>query len=199
VVESINAMEANLHRYKLADLQDATNLFLLYAADTRNRDARVVLVEEYVSFAIAPAPHDPTGAPIEVEGTVDQVRVLDNGLLAVGDIKTSKRDPMEVLLESTFQLAAYVIGSSIKLERKVSRALCILPRKYTKDIEHSPVFWHHPWNFDDVEHILERVRNAVADVRSGRIGYLPSANCKWCHQRSPDICLPKLKRFKSGV
>jgi hypothetical protein len=186
----IEAMSADLARYPRADLVDAAGLFLKYASDIRNR-VRVVLVEHRVAFTISPAPEDETQAPIQVVGTLDQVRDID-GRLSLWDLKTSKRDPMELLGLYTFQIAAYCIGASLFLERPVHPGGIILPRKYTKDTSSSPAHWHYPWKLEDIEHILRGVRHTVARIRAGDLWHKPSADCMWCSQKSPDFCLPKL-------
>lgn len=189
----LEAMGARVREYPKADMTDAAGLFLAYARDHRNVDARVLLAEHPVSFTIAPAAHDPTQAPIQVEGTLDQVR--DDGPYGprLYDLKTSKKDPHEVLLHSVFQIAAYCVGASIALNRVVQPGALIMPRRYKSDGS-GAVFHFFAWTFDDVPQILEGVRNAVADIRAGRIHHVPSADCVWCPARTPDVCLPKLRR-----
>lgn len=195
VGDSLAAMKGGVAEYALADMVDAANLFLAYAGDPRNRDARCVLVEHPISFCIAPADHDPTGAPIQVDGTCDQVREAEGGGYILGDIKSSKRDPNDVLMESTFQAAAYMVGASIVLGKRVDRAMIIMPRKYGKDLASSPVFWHFPWRLKDTEQLLEPIRDTVAAIRLGRIHHMPNSDCKYCVMRSPQHCLPELQKY----
>lgn len=193
VADSIEEMQQGIAKYPKADLGEAANLFLAYASDPRNSACEFPLVEDPIRFTIAPAPEDKTQAPIVVEGTCDQVR-LENGILKSWDIKTSKKPEMEVLLESTFQLACYTLGASIRLGKMVQPGGVILPRRYKADTATSPVFWHASFRFEDIERLLDPIRSKVAAIRAGKIGYVPSAaNCKWCPARGPDVCLPKLK------
>lgn len=194
VADCIEVMRADVHIYPKADLMDAAQLFLMYATDPRNIDAEVVLCEEPISFRISPAPEDPTGAPIEVEGTVDQVRRHVDNRFKVWDIKTSKKDPTMVRINSTMQGAAYCIGASIKLGETVHPGGIIMPRLYKGQPE-APVFRDFLFRFEDIEQILRSVRHVVARIRSGDVWHVPtSANCEWCHAKTPDICLPRMKR-----
>lgn len=200
VAEALGVMQAEKHQYPLADLQDAASLFLCYSGDPRNRDAKVVLCEEKIKFTIRAAEGDPTGEAIEVEGTVDQVRLDDYGRYTCDDIKTSKRDPSEVRNESTFQMAAYCIGASLKLGAPVHPGRLIFPRRYdARDLANSKVFYHFNFKFEDIEQILLPVRLKVAQIRRGELYHVPNSDCKWCHKRDPDICLPELQRFKKSL
>lgn len=193
VADSIEEMHAGIAKYPKADLSDAAHLFLAYASDPRNSDCEFPLVEAPITFTIAPAPEDETEAPIVVVGTTDQVR-LRSGILTAWDIKTSKKDPMKTLLESTFQLACYTLGASIKLNKVVQPGGIIMPRKYGANTATSPVFWHASFRFDDIERMLDPLRSKVAAIRAGKVHHVPSgANCEWCPARGPDVCLPKLK------
>lgn len=193
VAESLGIMSAKLADYPRADLVDAADLFLKYSSDPRNRGAQVVLNEHPINFQIAAAPEDPTGEPLIFVGRVDQVRKMDR--FRVFDIKTSKMDPMELLHESLYQMAAYCVGASVKLGERVDPGALILVRKY-KHTDHAeaPVFWEFPWTFHDCEQILDVIRRRVAEVRKGILYHNPKANtCRWCHQRTPDVCFPKLQ------
>lgn len=191
----LKMMVAGQNDYPRADLQDAANLFLVYSSDPRNRNSEVVLVEEPIEFTIEAAPNDPTGERIAVIGHVDQVRKAD-GRLRGYDIKTSKKDPISILHNTTFQMAAYCMGAAIKLGQRVDPGAIIMPRRYTNDVARSPVFYHFPWTFDDIEQIMLGVRTAVANVRAGHLFHVPNQDCFWCPLKSPDVCLPKLQQLK---
>lgn len=191
--EALAKMSAGIAKYPQADLRDATILALNYFSDRRNREEKVLLVEHPIGFTIAPMPDDVTGEPIHIIGTCDQVREID-GILYLCDLKTSKRDMEEIRHESTFQIAAYMVGASIALGREVSRGMILMPRRYGKDPSTSLVRGFYPWRLTDVEQLMLPIRQAVANVRAGRIWHVPSSECKWCHMRSPDSCLPQLQR-----
>lgn len=195
LADAIEAMGEGLPRYPKANLAEAAAMFLSYARDTRNFEGTYLLVEKLVTFTIEAHETDPTGAPIAVEGTIDQVVEL-NGRLFVRDIKTTKRDMAETAAEYTLQLAAYCVGAAQLLGKPIAGAKLIYPRRYSHDPSTSPVHWQYAWGWDDLEHILESVRVNVANVRANRLYHAPSADCKWCHCRTPDVCLPALKEHK---
>lgn len=198
LAESIEAMKANTVKYPLADLADAASMFLTYATDPRNREAKIVLVEQPIRFRIAAAPEDHTQKAIEVEGTVDQVREDFEGLW-VHDIKTSKMDPMSIVHESMYQQAGYCIGAAIALNRPVRGARIIMPRQYAKSKEPgtAPVFWDMPWRWDDIADIMMAMRHQVAAIRAGRLYHVPNDSwCRWCHMRGPENCLPPLRMLR---
>lgn len=194
--ESLEAMQGDLAKYPLADLQDAAAMFLSYTSDDRNRGATFLLIEKKVAFTIAPAEDDPTQAPIQVVGTLDQVRLTD-GVPRLWDIKTSKKDPLTLLHKHQMQLAAYCIGASIVLGKIVQPGGILCPRRYkAANPSSSPVFYHASWTFDDIVRILLPVRRRVAEVRRGALYHVPNDGCDWCIGKSPDVCLPKLKSLE---
>lgn len=195
IAAALGAMQEGTPEYPLADLSDAANLFLKYAADVRNSGAEIVLNEQNIAFEISPAPEDPTGAPILINGRLDQVRVADDRLVLV-DIKTTKKDPHEMMAVYAMQQAAYMVGASVLLKKPVEAACLLYPRQYKANPSSSLVFYHYPWTLKDCEHILKGVRHVVARIRSGDVWHNPNANCHWCAARTPDLCLPKLQELK---
>lgn len=197
VADSVEVMRANVQEYPLANLAEAAQMFLSYAADERNSGFDVPICEERVDFSIAAAEDDPTGERIEVMATCDQVRHI-HGRYKAWDIKTSKRDPSEVLAETWFQMAGYCIGASVALSARLGKPIVvepggiITPRRYHSNPSTSPVFWHHNFKFDWIEQLLRPVRHHVSQIRRGHIWHVPNADCKWCHQGNPDVCFPKL-------
>jgi hypothetical protein len=192
IAACIAKMSSDIAEYPKADLQDAANMFLLYSQDNRNRTAQVVLSEKEVNFQIAAAKHDPTQAPIEIVGTLDQVRRV-NGRLELWDAKSSKKQPIVQVRNYRLQIAAYCIGASFALNEPVHPGGIICTRKYGKSPSTDPVFWHMPFSIEQIELILEPVRNRVAEIRSGNITHLANDDCDWCVARTPDLCVPKLQ------
>jgi PD-(D/E)XK nuclease superfamily len=192
VAESLGVMQVGIADYPRADLRDAAAMFLAYSADPRNMADEVVYVEEQIQYNIAPAPEDPTGAQISVIGTLDQVRRNAHGLYVV-DIKTSKKDPLEVLHNATFQIAAYCVGASMKLGQSVQPGRLVLPRKYMgQSPSIAAAHWYYPWRLEDAGYILDSIRHIVARVRAGDVWHVPNPDCNWCTFKSPDYCLPEL-------
>src|SRR5262245_51366055 len=72
---AIRALKESVAEYPLADLDDAAEHFQAYTEDPRNQTAKVVAVEEKVELTLSPAPHDPTGREIYIQGTLDQIRL----------------------------------------------------------------------------------------------------------------------------
>ena len=196
LVECMQEMQGRVKEYPQADLQDAAKMFLAYSQDTRNKETKVLLVEQDIAFQIAPAPEDETQAPIQVIGRLDQVREHPDGIARMWDLKTSKKDPWALLNQHTFQIAAYCIGASLKLGRQVEPGGLILSRKYgASNPSQASVFWHYPWRFKDIEQILSGVRHTVAAIRAGKLFHVPNSDCQWCEAKSPDLCLPKLQQL----
>lgn len=190
-------MRENSHKYPMADLLDAADMFLKYAQDSRNRSAEIVLVEQPISFSIKAAPEDETQAPIQITGTLDQVR-FDGSSYRVWDVKTSKKDAYELLNQHTLQIAAYTVGACMILNREVHPGGLILTRKYKdKNPSEAPVFWHYPWTSADLQQILAPVQHIVARIRAGVVWHMPGPLCAWCHMKSPDLCLPELQRLNA--
>jgi hypothetical protein len=200
---SIAEMQEKLGKYPLADLQEAASMFLKYASDPRNSGAQfpsildTPFVEHSIAFEIAPAAEDQTQQPIQVIGTVDQVRRHEDGKLRAHDIKTSKKEPMDLLAQHVHQMAAYCVGASMALGETVHPGSLICPRRYRADVSTSPVFWYYTFSFSDIPHILAGVRHVVARIRAGDVWHKPNANCKYCVGKSPDICFPKLVELRT--
>lgn len=187
------AMVEEASCYPQADLDTASAMFLHYSQDPINKNAKVLLREEKVSFTIKAAADDPTGAPIVVIGTVDQVRE-DNGIAKVWDLKTSSVEgwnkEAELLHQHTIQLASYCIGASIKLGRRVEPGGLILAKRYMKG---QNAHYHAAWSYDDIELIFEGVRQNIAAIRRGNYWAFSGPHCAWCHMGNPDLCLPALQ------
>lgn len=196
---SIAAMMGAVADYPQADLRDAAGLFLAYAADKRNQEAEVILVEASLSFEIAASPCDPTGEPIVVEATVDQVRrEKGHKRPKVWDVKTSKKDAISQLWLATMQLAGYCVGAAKLLGEPVDPGGIIMPRKYKADGS-GPAFWHATWEWEDLEQILMPIRLRVSEVRRGILYHNPTDECTWCHAKMPDLCLPKLRTARIAL
>lgn len=190
---SVEEMCARVHEYPQADLAEAADIFLAYAADPKNQSAEIVLCEEQVSFALVPDPSDPTQAPIEVIGRCDQVR-RENGIDRVWDVKSSSKDPIDLVNSHMVQVAAYCVGASLLLQRRVEPGGLILVRNYKRRMS---VFRHVAWRYSDIEHILRPVRRRVAEIRAAQFDLTSGDHCKWCPVRTPELCLPKLKETRS--
>jgi len=184
--QAIEIMAANKHLYPLADLAEAAKLFLGYTACKQL--GTVVKCEEKFTFTISPAPEDHTKEAIVVEGELDQIRRHEDNKLRLWDIKTSKRQPLEVMRDSMHQVALYCIGGTILMGEKVLPGGVIMPRQKNMFIPFS-------WTWDDIEELVNPIRRTVAAIRAGKVDAVPNAaNCKWCVANGPELCLPRKRR-----
>lgn len=190
---SLEAMREGLAKYPLADLHDAELSFRPYAADTRNTEAEVVLVEREISLRLAPAETDPTTQEIVIVGTLDQVR-RERGLLVVCDVKTGKRlEGEDMLNDHCLQLCAYQLGASALLGEPVRGACVIRTYDYRKKAK-GPVFWNAAWGVKDAESLMRGVAHVVANIRAGRAWAAPGEHCRWCPAGSPSGCQQSLRQ-----
>jgi hypothetical protein len=209
VAEALRVMRAQLAEYPDADLADAEQQFRCYTRDPRNTKAEIVAVEQKVSFALDPAEEDPTGQPIVVNGTLDQIRRID-GTPYVWDIKTSnaeRKSGWTLVQEYTMQLAAYSVGATKLLGVPVHPGGVIRTRAYTLKSSRKPenepdgVFNWVEFGLRECSVLLDTVRLYVALVRRGNLWPVPGSHCSWCPCGGPggsNGCLQKLKELCGG-
>lgn len=192
---AIRSMVERHGEFPLANLDEAAALFLLYSRDPRNLEARIVLLEETLSFSMPPAPEDVTGQPVCFVGRVDQVRLVDREY-RVYDVKTSKRPGRVLMDEHMKQICAYAVGASLKLGAPVKPGGLIVPRGYVGKLPESKpdgVFFDLPWTFEDCRHVLWGIRRVVAAVRAGEVWNVGGDHCRYCPAGSTDECVPLLR------
>jgi RecB family exonuclease len=195
-LRAIKALRESIAEFPLADLEDAEKQFHAYITDPRNRSAQLLCVEQKVELTIDPSPEDVTGEPIHVRGTLDQIRMGDDGIPRVWDIKTGKRPISFILHAYTFQLAGYTLAAA-QFVPNVQPGGFICTRNYLKrgvDPASAPdgVFVEVPWNIAHCDKLLDAVRNQVALIRAGRAHVGPGEHCSYCPARGIDFCLPAL-------
>jgi hypothetical protein len=202
VNSAVKALRDSIAEFPLADLDDAEKQFRAYASDPRNFTAIVPFVEKKIEIALAPAPNDPTGEMIYVNGTLDQIREAEfqSDLWEVWDLKSSARDIGSILHAYTFQLALYTLAAVplVPPGKRLRPGGFIRTRTYLKrgvDPTTSPlgVFISVPWGLDHCDRLLDAVRNQVALIRgAGRIHLGPGEHCNYCPAKGIDTCLPLL-------
>lgn len=202
VRDAINAMRSRLIEFPAADLPDAELQFQCYADDPRNHITPII-IEHKLTFKLDPATEDPTGQPITVIGTVDQVREED-GVLKIWDLKSSKKMGFDILVTSLLQVTAYALGATQLLGKCVHPGGIIRTRGYitggtARQASPMGVFYHAFWSFYDAPALLASVQHAVAAVRMGRITLMPGEYCRWCPSLSPEKCLPSLQETMTHV
>ncbi len=183
---AIGVMRSKLDEYPLADLDDAAKLFRAYAADKRNREAKIILLEEKLELVLEPSKTDPTGEKVVIWGTCDQVREMDGKLVMV-DLKTGSPYGYQMLDSHAYQLAAYMLGASIKLKRPVEGAAILRVKDYFSKTP-APVIWHAPWGYREAVEMMYHVTRAVALVRSRQAFANPGEHCRWCPKKSLINC-----------
>jgi len=190
---ALESMREALARYPLADLGDAAHQFLNYTQDPRNQDAQIVLLEQEVACCLEADSTDPTGQPVYLIGTPDQVRRGPDGLLRVYDIKTSRRDGWVLMQEHAYQIAAYCMGASAMLGEPVHPGALILTRRYSRTdpmMKPAGIFWEFAWDHSHLAAFMDGIRRAVAAVRGGRAAPQPGEHCKYCLARGIEGCAP---------
>ena len=173
----------HLEKFPNADLERAELEFISYARDRRNH---VDLVMNETALEIKLEPHylDHTKKPIWILGHCDQVR-NHAGRLDVWDLKSSGFGNSQLSNSYSLQVAAYAIGASMLLKRRVDPGAIISLREYTKGSfkpgdEPEKVFVRLGLTLADAVLMMEPVKLAVAMMRRGDIVPTPSMACSYC-------------------
>lgn len=188
---AIDSMRVNLNRYPRADLNEAAAMFLHYSQDQRNIEARVEASERKISFGIEAAPDDPTGRPIIIVGTLDQVRRVD-GVLKLYDVKTSKKPGWVLMQSHMWQIMAYCVGATRVLGEPVHPGALIRPRAYPSQ---AGVYFNYAISLADCLAAMDGFRYMVSAIRAGRPLPSPGEWCEWCHLKTFDECVPRYTNF----
>jgi hypothetical protein len=193
---AIEAMTANIGKYRRADLNDAAAMFLQYQADPRNRQAQIEASEESIEIRLAPAPEDKTQKEIVIVGRLDQIRRIDTGL-RLYDAKSSKKKGWILVQQHMYQMATYSVGATIKFKEPVRPGALIRTRSYEgrEGASQPPgVFWNYNLTLQQCYVLMDHLRHIIASVRNGKP--LPSPHddwCEWCPASSIDTCMPLLE------
>lgn len=194
VRDAVEAMRLSLPKFPLADMHDAEQQFLCYAADPRNARAKIIASEEEIRFTI--------GDDIHIWGHLDQVRDND-GKFQLYDVKTSKRHGLTIMREHALQQAAYCVGMTAKLGRTVHPGAIIMTRQYMRkgcDPRTSPVgvYFEYAYSYDCCKIMLDGLIDIVQLIRSGSMWANPGDYCEYCPAGGPDYCLPKFLKMVEG-
>lgn len=195
VEAGLAALEAARQQFPKGNPDAARKNFRAYAADKTNDHKFVTHVEHQVRLDLAPAPDDPTGKPIVVIGTLDQVRLDftdDRGNYypghSVWDVKNGTRlDASESLDEHLIQQAVYVLGARQTLGFDVKPGGLILTPAYDKPRGRRFI----PWKLSVRQCMLfcAPIVNAVALIRSGVATFKSSPDsCRYCQVRPFTNC-----------
>jgi len=181
------ALEAARLEFPRGDPEKADKIYRAYAADPKNNEAEVVWCERKVRLDLAPAPGDPTGEPVVIEGTLDQVR-RESGVLRVWDIKTGDRlGPEENLDDYLIQQAVYVLAARQTLDPTIEPGGLIYTPGYSKP--RGRRFIPYTLTIEQLRLFVTPVVHAVSLIRQGIPAFRPSAeNCRWCDYRPFTQC-----------
>lgn len=195
-------------QFPLADVNEVKLFITPYMADMRNitavfyqieREGTLTdCIEQQVEFTLPPHEFDPTGLPIHIQGTLDQIRII-NGIVYVDDLKTGKINGWQMIHDYAIQVAAYTFGArqlGIK-NAEPGRIIRAMGYRTREDKGASPdgVFWHMPFTWADVDVLLENVRLHVALVRKGDVQFGPGPHCTYCEFGGLANCINKYKEL----
>lgn len=203
VQAGLAALRDGLPRFPHGDPEDATRHFQGYAGDPRNLNAIIArdaagspVVERKVSISLPPHPSDPTGQPIYIHGTLDQIRLTERGP-GVCDLKTGAKSGWEMIHDYAYQQSAYVVAARASGFPDAVPGQIIRTGGYrtrtAKGVSPDGVFWAMPWTVDDCWMILDRLRLAVAQIRAGEVGFGPGPQCTYCKHGGLQECVPTAK------
>lgn len=200
VAAGMKALAAARSQFPEGDPIKAEAIFRSYAADRANQEAVVVWCEEPVTLTLAPAPEDPTGKPVVITGTLDQVRrdfTCPRGVfypgLSVWDIKTGARfDADDTVNEYLIQQATYTLAARQTLDASVTPGGLIYTPGYEKT--RSRRFVGLPLTIPQCNILLAPVVHWVAAVRRGVPCFKPSAEaCKFCPAKPWPNCVERAR------
>jgi hypothetical protein len=184
------ALERARAQFPEGDAEKAKAIFARYAKDPRNQNAVVPWVEAPVTLTLAPAPNDPTGKPVVISGTLDQVR-LEDGVLRVWDVKTGDRlsgDESEA--EYLIQQATYTLAAIQTLDPSIQPGGLIYTPAYEKS--RSKPFRPLKLTADRCKMLILPLVYWVAAVRSGVAPFSPSPEaCRFCDEGGWPRCASK--------
>ena len=192
VAAGLTALAAARQAFPLGDAEKAERIFRLYAADPKNSEAVVLHNERQVILHLPCAKDDPTGKPVVIKGTLDQVRlemVKGAMLKRVWDIKTGDRlTGEENLLEYAVQQAVYVLAARESLDPEIMPGGLI----YTPGYERNRGSRHIPFRHGVAAcwMIVQPLIHWAAAVRRGEAIFRPSpTNCEWCEHGPWPKCI----------
>lgn len=220
-----DAIASAASKFPLAEINEVRLFIYPYMNDPRNINAKFFIynwtadeiksgkvnhrddrfsIERMLTFTLPPHSIDPTGKPIHVQGTYDQIR-NECGIPVLYDLKTGKPLGWAMIHDYAVQQAAYVYGArqipvlSNLIQSKLIRNHGYRTRENKGD---SPdgVFWPMPWSkYEHIEWILENVRLHVALYRMGHIQFGPGIHCTYCDFGGMPSCMPKFEELSLRI
>ena len=165
-----------------------------YVGDPRNgpRLAGEVRCEVAVSVALAPSEDDPTGQPVCLRGTLDQVRRARPGEpWYVWDLKSGRAGGMELAYQHLFQLGVYALAHHATTGEPTLLGGVIRLRGYDGKAGGGLHATHYPYlgsSPEALSTIAGEVAAHVARLRRGEVMLQPGAHCQYCPAGNPLTC-----------
>ena len=194
IAAAVATLQSAAGNFPKADPTEARLFTEAYICDPRNQNAKIIAVERRVSLTLEPHRLDPTGEPIVIHGTLDQIRD-ENGRFVVCDLKTGKPSGLEMIHDYAIQQAAYTLAARASGLGDVQPGYLIRNYGYRQRGAQLPspdgVYWWLPFTVEGAIALLARVQLQVALIRSGEIDFGPASWCTYCEHRGLDSCMPK--------
>lgn len=198
---AVDALRLHAGKFPLADANEARLYLEPYLCDPRNAHATFAVapdgrpaVECRVELRLPPHAFDPTGQPVFIRGTLDQIRVED-GRVLVDDIKTGQTAGYAMLHSYAYQQAAYALAArqSGFPTAEPGRIIRVYGYRVRGARLPSPdgVFWSQPFDVTGATQLLDRVRLHVALIRRGEVDFGAGSHCSYCPLKGLDSCVPK--------
>lgn len=191
--EGLAALEAARQEFPDGNVAKAVEIYGAYSADKENIDADCPWVERRVVLELEAAAFDPTGEPVVIQGTLDQIRRYPDGSLELWDIKTgSRKTGKESLLSYSVQQACYLLAARQTLSPDITLGGLIYTPGYEKKL--GKRFFRYQMTPEQCNILVSSVVYTVALVRMGVPLFRPGSDtCEWCKAavKSPEHCLPE--------
>jgi len=178
-VAAREAMAAAVDRFPEGNRTKAAKWLEAYITDPTNQSAAVTHAE-------LPVELDYRG--VYLRGTLDQIRVSEDGVLLVWDLKTGDSlTADEAVAEYQAQQACYVLAARQTLSADVRPGGIILAAGYDK--RYGRRFLPMGVDLADCEQLLDEVVREVEAIRRGERHYRPNAgNCAYCPLKQYPNC-----------
>jgi hypothetical protein len=217
-----SAIAAAMQEFPQADETEVRLYITPYMKDPRNIHAIIPkwidgepAIEKKLDFTLPPHELDPTEAQIHIQGTFDQIRMI-NGVPYLHDVKTGKQTIWEMIHDHALQVCAYTFGihQVSKQTNKINKYEnfsfdSIKPGKLIRMMGYRAktvtLFNDSPdgvmidlpyYKWKHVEWLLDNVRLHVALYRRGYINFGPGYWCTYCPKGGLTGCLDSFEQLE---
>ncbi len=192
------ALLAAREKFPQGDEAKAIEIFRSYSLDQANVYADVVHSELPVRLTLPADPGDPTGKPVVIAGTLDQIR-REGGKLLVCDIKTgSFHAAHEAVFAHMIQQAVYVLAARETLGEDFLPGYLIMTAGYARI--RGTVRVDNVFTVEQARDLVLTVPLFVAAVRRGDAVFRPGIEaCKFCPVKKAGHGWPKCHSYYKGL